>query len=137
MAGWVHRLSNVDVEERVADCANCGRVDIRVQFLPHRTKVRCMGATRDEWARRYGDNRPGRVSPHHGLTRSERTQIILEARACAICGVGLDTSKATHIDHDHATGKVRGALCRSCNWGLGHFKDSVTSLKKAIEYLEA
>lgn len=44
---------------------------------------------------------------------------------CAICGV----QKMTHginglvIDHDHATGKIRGLLCSSCNTGLGLFKD--------------
>lgn len=40
------------------------------------------------------------------------------------------------IDHDHVTGKIRGLLCSRCNHGLGHFKDDISSLKNAIEYLE-
>jgi hypothetical protein len=40
------------------------------------------------------------------------------------------------VDHDHATGKVRGLLCYACNHALGLFKDSVKTMKRAIRYLE-
>jgi hypothetical protein len=39
------------------------------------------------------------------------------------------------IDHDHVTEHVRGLLCDRCNRGLGHFVDSIESLKGAIVYL--
>ena len=39
------------------------------------------------------------------------------------------------IDHCHSTGKIRGLLCDRCNHGLGHFKDDINLLIKAIEYL--
>jgi hypothetical protein len=59
---------------------------------------------------------------------------------CAICGVKLDAYSLNkrergHIDHCHETGKTRGVLCDLCNKGLGHFKDSIENLNKAIEYL--
>lgn len=49
---------------------------------------------------------------------------------CGICGRG-----ASQIDHDHKTGRVRGALCKRCNLGLGFFGDGTRLLKKALEYL--
>ena len=39
-------------------------------------------------------------------------------------------------DHDHKTGKGREWICQACNTGLGAFKDDITILKRAIEYLK-
>lgn len=55
---------------------------------------------------------------------------------CQICGhVPEPGRKSNAWDHDHATGKFRGWLCRRCNVGLGYFKDSVDHMQKAIDYL--
>lgn len=40
------------------------------------------------------------------------------------------------IDHDHATGLMRGIICDLCNNGLGRFKDNVASIMSAIIYLQ-
>jgi hypothetical protein len=54
---------------------------------------------------------------------------------CAICSCAIEVLGG-HIDHDHATGRIRGMLCRDCNNGLGAFKDSVDNLAIAVEYLK-
>lgn len=59
---------------------------------------------------------------------------------CNLCGltaeeVGLGRVKRLHIDHCHATGKVRGLLCIKCNTGLGCFNDDLDLLRAAGRYL--
>jgi hypothetical protein len=56
---------------------------------------------------------------------------------CAICKrvFGGEKINKPHIDHDHASGWVRGLLCNTCNTGLGNFGDDVEKLQNAIEYL--
>lgn len=57
---------------------------------------------------------------------------------CKICRTEHPGGRGTwHVDHNHATGKVRGLLCNACNVGLGHFKDSPELLGAAAAYLES
>lgn len=64
----------------------------------------------------------------------------IQSGQCAICSVKLlprgRQPNAVAVDHNHDTGAVRGLLCRSCNHGLGHFRDSPNILQSAAEYLE-
>lgn len=54
--------------------------------------------------------------------------------SCVICREVPDNT--FHVDHCHATGRVRGILCGACNNALGLFKDETNRLRAAIEYLE-
>ena len=55
--------------------------------------------------------------------------------ACAICGRRAG-KRALAVDHDHATGNVRGILCHYCNTALGKANDDPALLRKMAEYLE-
>lgn len=70
----------------------------------------------------------------YGITKEAFNEMLIsQNRECAICKCNIDDS--SHIDHCHSSGNVRGLLCRSCNHGLGNFKDSVNNLSNAIKYL--
>lgn len=56
--------------------------------------------------------------------------------ACPICEEPLD-ELLLRVDHNHATGEIRGVLCVSCNLGLGKFQDSALILDKAAQYLSS
>jgi hypothetical protein len=56
---------------------------------------------------------------------------------CAICRKHqVELTHPLEIDQDHATGKIRGLLCRKCNSGIALLGDDIERLKKAIEYLQ-
>src|SRR5258708_20684222 len=63
------------------------------------------------------------------------TLLAMAQYQCEICGREL-TEKSAHLDHDHASGKVRGVLCQGCNHGVGKLQDSIEILRDAIKYLE-
>ena len=57
---------------------------------------------------------------------------------CAICGKaeGEDNRRTKlTIDHNHDTGKIRGLLCHNCNTAIGLFKDDISNISNAIDYL--
>lgn len=74
----------------------------------------------------------------HGITHEEYVRLLeKQGGTCAICGGPANSKDGFfHIDHSHATGKIRGILCHFCNTGLGSMRDSIDILKAAILYLE-
>lgn len=60
--------------------------------------------------------------------------IASQGGACAICQTSLQ-KKSMHIDHDHASSRIRGVLCRECNLALGHSRDDIGILQSAMAYL--
>src|ERR1035437_1228704 len=72
-----------------------------------------------------------------GWTPEQYDQVFLDqGGVCAICG-GTDENRALAADHDHATGAVRGLLCRRCNQSMGKFDDDLVLLRKVVAYLES
>jgi hypothetical protein len=75
----------------------------------------------------------------YGLEFAQVAELLkLQDDGCAICAVplNLEISKSCHIDHCHASKKIRGVLCSSCNRALGLFRDSVQVLENAVSYLK-
>jgi len=77
----------------------------------------------------------------YGLTYiSYKRRYEIQGRRCAICSELREWDGSGKlpfaVDHDHATGFVRGLLCTQCNLGLGCFKDRRDSLINAITYLD-
>jgi Recombination endonuclease VII len=81
--------------------------------------------------------RAGHVRRTFGITKVEyETMLSRQKRRCSICRSLFGEFNFPCVDHCHRNGNIRGLLCRTCNSGIGHLKDSVRLLKSAIKYLE-
>lgn len=60
---------------------------------------------------------------YRGFTGQDYDALFLkQGGRCAVCG--KQQTQHLHVDHDHASGVVRGLLCSDCNTALGHLRDS-------------
>jgi len=86
--------------------------------------------------RLHGGSRHYHLKRRYGIGADEVLQMLRDQLwRCPVC-LGKLTLKTAHVDHDHRTGAVRAVTCFNCNGGLGHFKDSPMSLRRAAAYLE-
>ena len=74
--------------------------------------------------------------------------LVSQDNGCAICRrhwLLCKPIKRTHyealylqhlgVDHDHATGVIRGLLCNACNLAIGLFDENLETFSRAIAYL--
>jgi hypothetical protein len=76
----------------------------------------------------------------YGISIEQYDQMLADQdHRCALCLSSEHDARGGRlaVDHDHATGVVRGLLCGPCNTGLGKLGDSVDGLRRAIAYLGA
>lgn len=92
---------------------------------------------RKAYAREWGMQR------RYGITVAEYDAILAsQGGVCAICQRDGATKNKLHgfdvpmhVDHHHATGKVRGILCTHCNTAIGLLQDSPAIIARALAYL--
>lgn len=129
----------------VAQCPKCGASDwgSRNRCKPCRARegreawsADLRGKHRD-WRRLWRAANPDAeraASRRHryGLTAEAFDDLVRKQNGkCRIC----ERAAPDCVDHCHATGRVRGVLCLTCNAGLGHFRDDPRLLRAAAEYL--
>lgn len=82
--------------------------------------------------------RDRRLRSKYGISLEDRDRMFeSQGKCCAVCRSPDPGSYGRwNTDHCHTTGKVRGILCQPCNMALGFARDSVSTLKGMIVYLE-
>lgn len=72
----------------------------------------------------------------YGWTEEDfAAQLVRQHYACRGCLNRIERGTA-RIDHDHKTNTIRGLLCDSCNWGLGHLRDNPATLRRLMAHMD-
>ncbi len=119
--------------KRRSECRDCTSDRNRAYGLANRER-------RNERLRQWRQKNPeaakakdlrARCQRKYGLTPEQVVELKdSQDNRCLICGViGI-----LFVDHDHATGAVRGALCPSCNTFLGRVESNPNILTRMGEY---
>ena len=116
----------------------------------HQAKGMCKYHHLQEWQRqnperniinrrRWNSRHPYRFAARRlGVSESVIEYLRATHLVCEVCGSpSIRQNQQLHIDHDHATGAIRGVLCGGCNQALGFAKDNPATLRSLAEYLEA
>jgi len=94
--------------------------------------------TKPDYDKQWQANNPERKlainrKSRYGLEQEQYEQMFLNQNGkCAICRENV----VRDVDHCHATGKIRGLLCQTCNLMIGYSKDNPEVLRLGAEYLE-
>lgn len=122
------------VAKRCKDCLEQGITTKRK--APH-PGPRCATHHRAKRKDRRNYTHAGHILELYGLTAEEYQTIYdFQGGTCAICQRARGIRRKLSVDHCHTTGEVRGLLCSTCNSKvLGHLRDDVKALYRAVDYL--
>lgn len=108
------------------------------ELQAYRNKYRAEHAEEEKnWQNTYRSNTVNKRKDsvryyRYGLDSTRYNEMLdLQGSCCAICDKPF--IKTPHVDHCHATGKVRGLLCGPCNTGLGVYEKKHTLFKKYLD----
>lgn len=135
-------------------CSGCKLIKPLDEFGPdrHRADGRtrycrpCLAERQRAWAaRNKASVRATRFKKKYGLSVEDYEKLARRAGGkCEACGGSIphhlgdeaDLRAKVAIDHDHATGAIRGLLCAPCNCAIGYMFDDPARLRAAADYLE-
>ena len=89
------------------------------------------------YTKEKGRNR--NLKKNHNITLDEfHEKLKAQSGKCEICQKPFRSysGRGIHVDHNHATGKIRGILCYNCNLMIGFAADSKSTLENAVSYID-
>lgn len=129
-AWWREQRGKERQSAPLRPCNKCGAP------VPHKTGLAvCKECRVDDRSSTY--RRAVHIKSLYGITEAEYDRLLAQQRhRCAICKAETPGSRGEwRVDHDHATGQVRGLLCNNCNSGIGYLKDDPDVLAAAARYV--
>lgn len=116
-------------------CKECARVRAAARYRARRA----AGIEVQHCKLRPVNSHNARLLKERNITHADYEAVLAaQGGVCGICGAATPDSghRWFSVDHDHATGVVRGLLCGKCNRGIGLLGDSAEALDRAASYLK-
>lgn len=121
----------VEVPQGWKLCRRCGEIKPHAEW--HKNATASDGLATRCRACKAIQGRVDHLKRSYGMTEAERDEMITaQGGICLIC----KKRPAVHVDHCHATGKVRGVLCFNCNTAIGKLGDDPDAARRVVSYLE-
>lgn len=119
----------------VGECKSCRTARVRVYQSANSANVIDSRRKFVRSDKGKAASRKAYLRKKYNIEVGERDELLAEQGGrCAACR-SAEPGRYWCVDHNHATGQVRGILCWHCNVGLGHFRDDVAALRRAADYL--
>lgn len=117
-------------------CKECNKAKSRAWNADNRDKI----ADRDRKRRQADPNydRSRNYKAKYGITLEQYNEMFAnQGGVCAVCAQPERRKETDHlaVDHNHATGQVRGLLCSNCNRAIGLLEDDPKRMMAAASYL--
>lgn len=104
-------------------CPRCSDVLPRERFTNRgATKTRTAYCALCEYVRH--------LTTKFGLSDEDARALAL-VEECQVCEARPLPGDRLHVDHDHATGEIRGVLCRWCNYAVAVLEDDRRTVVEA------
>lgn len=125
------KARKVEKDGRRAVCKACEKKAKAAYYKKNREEI---GNKNKKYLLENRDKKRDRIYRKvYGITLDEYNAMYKNQEGrCDVCGEKKDR---LHVDHNHATNKVRGLLCNGCNAGLGQLKESVAIIERLKLYV--
>jgi hypothetical protein len=108
----------------------------------HGAKGGAAAAARGDWLRKMAPVakaryiRDANLKALYGIGLPHYEELLgNQGGVCAICAREPRGKRPLEVDHDHASGEVRGLLCSNCNRAIGLLDENPELFDRAKEYI--
>ncbi len=124
------------IQERYAENREQILAQLRAQYAENPAPAKQR--SRDRRQRNPTAILTSRLKAKYGITlETFQTMLAAQGGVCKICKKPpARKAGRLSVDHNHATGRVRGLLCSNCNSVLGMADENIKTLQASINYLQ-
>jgi hypothetical protein len=121
-------------------CKTCRQEDGKKRYYDLKVTGEFQAKNREDYIKRRKWLKLRKV---YGISQEQYWAMVeAQGNKCAICKkpeteIYRGKVLALSVDHDHKTGKVRGLLYRKCNIAIGRFREDLTVIQNALDYLRS